>query len=136
MNMTSEQAPTQVPVTILHLSGEVDGSNYRSVISQASELYQAGARRLLIDLTGVSYMSSAGLVALNSTAMLFSGQEAPDPEHGWRALHAVGESARAGVQPHVKLLNPAPRVRSVLEQTGLVTFIPVFEDQAAALASF
>ncbi len=136
MNMTSEQTQTQLPITILRLSGEVDGSNYRALIGQAQALYQAGARRLLIDLAGVSYMSSAGLVALNSTALLFSGREAPDPENGWRALHAVGVSGQAGVQPHVKLLKPAPRVAAVLEQTGLASFFHVYDNQVAALASF
>lgn len=136
MNMTSEQVQTQVPITILRLTGDVDGSNYRTVITRTHELYQAGARRLLIDLAGVGYMSSAGLVALNSTALLFSGKEAPDPENGWRALRAVGDSGLAGTQLHVKLLNPTPRVAAVLEQTGLSSFFQVYDDQLAALASF
>ncbi|HLE26879.1 MAG TPA: STAS domain-containing protein [Anaerolineales bacterium] len=136
MNMTSEQTQARVPVTILRLSGDVDGSNYRAVIDQAQALYRQGTRDLLIDLGGVAYTSSAGLVALHNVALLFNALEPPDPEQGWRAIRAVADAGEGGPQPHVKLLNPQPRVAGVLEQTGLASFFQIYNDQAAALASF
>jgi anti-anti-sigma regulatory factor len=136
MIMTDEQAQTEVPVTIVRVQGDVDGSNYRQFISRVKELYEAGARHLLIDLAGVPYMSSAGLVALHSTALLFQKQALPDPEFGWRAMRALGDAGEAGRQPYVKLLKPQPRVSSVIEQTGLLPFFEVHEDEPAALASF
>jgi len=136
MNMTSEQVPASVPVTILRLMGDVDGSNYREIISRSHELHRAGARHLLIDLGDVPFMSSAGLVALNNIALLFIGKQAPDPEDGWQAIHAVSRAGEAGLQVHVKLLNPRPQVARVLKQTGLLSFFQVYDDQATALASF
>ena len=136
MQMTSEQIHAQVPVTILRLSGDVDGATYRDVIGRAQELYQAGARHLLIDLSEVGYMSSAGLVALHQVALLFGEQEPPGVENGWRAIRALALAEEAGMQSRVRLLNPPPRVIDVLEQTGLLSFFPVYEDQATALASF
>jgi len=136
MNMTSEQAQARVPVTILRLSGDVDGSNYRAVIDQAKTLYQQGTRDLLIDLGGVAYTSSAGLVALHNVALLFNALEPPDPEQGWRALRAVTDAGEAGPQSHVKLLNPQARVAGILDQTGLAAFFEIYNDQATALASF
>lgn len=139
MNISSEQIQAhadRVPVTILRLSGDVDGSNFQSVIEKARELHQAGARHLVIDLAGVAYTSSAGLVALHSIARLFNSQEMPDPEDGWRAIRMVGQARDAGTQTAVKLLSPQPRVAAILEQTGLNIHFQVFTDQAAAVASF
>jgi anti-anti-sigma factor len=136
MNMSDEQTQARVPVTILRLHGDIDGSNYRELISRVKELYEAGSRQLLIDLAGVPYMSSAGLVALHSTALLFQRQSLPDPEFGWRAIRALGDAGEAGRQPYVKLLKPQPRVSSVIEQTGLLPFFEVHDEEPAALASF
>jgi anti-anti-sigma regulatory factor len=136
MNMNVEQTQARVPVTILRLHGDVDGSNYRTVIDRARELYQAGARYLLIDLADTPYMSSAGLVALRSIAVLYLGNQPPDLEDGWRAIRAVTEVGDSGAQPHVKLLNPQPRITTVLDQTGLMAFFEIHTDQASALASF
>jgi anti-anti-sigma regulatory factor len=136
MNMTSEQIQARVPVTILRLQGDLDGSNYRAFIDRARELYQAGARHLLVDMAGTPYMSSAGIVALHSIALLFRGSEAPDPEDGWRAIRAVGDAAESGRQPYVKLLNLQPKVARVLDQTGLLPFFEVHTDQDTAVASF
>jgi anti-anti-sigma regulatory factor len=136
MDLTVEHAQARVPVAIIRVQGDLDGSNYRQVIERAQQLHQAGARHLLVDLSGTSFMSSAGLVALHNIALLYRGSEPPDPEYGWRAIRAMGDSAEAERQPYVKLLNPQPRVTSVLEQTGLSTFFETHTDQAAALASF
>lgn len=137
MNIVVEQAQGRVPVAILRLQGDLDGSNYRDLIARAQALYQAGQRHLLIDLGGTPYMSSSGVVALHTIALLYRGAEAPDPEaDGWRALKAVAQAPEAGAQEHVKLLNPQKRVAAVLDQVGLQTFFAVFTDQAAAVASF
>jgi len=131
MNVSEEQAQSAVPVTIVRVTGDVDGSNYRDLIERARAIQAAGAQRLLIDLAGVPYMSSAGLVAL-----LFQQRPLPDPEYGWRAIRALGDAGEVGRQPFVKLLRPQPRVAIVLDQTGLLPYFEVHSDEAAALASF
>jgi serine/threonine-protein kinase RsbW len=136
MDMSDEQAQANVPVTILRLAGEVDGSNYRQLIERVKTLYEAGTRHLLLDLSGVPYMSSAGLVALHSASLLLQQQPLPDTENGWRAIRGLGQAGGSGRQPYVKLLQPQPRVAGVLEQTGLLKYFEVFQEEAAALASF
>lgn len=136
MNLTEDQVQTPVPITIMRIEGDVDGSNYRQIIDRMREVHAAGAHRLLIDLAGVPFMSSAGLVALQSIARLFQEKPLPNPEGGWGAIRALENAAKDGKQPFVKLLRPQPRVHTVLEQAGLLPFFEVHTDEAAALASF
>ena len=136
MNITAEQQTARVPVTILRLQGDLDGSNYLDLVAAAKTAQQNGAKCLLLDLTGVPYMSSAGLVALHSSVQLLRGEQPPDPEAGWSALKSVALDKPGGAQPLVKLLNPQPRVTRTLEMSGMNVFFDIFNDEAAALASF
>jgi anti-anti-sigma regulatory factor len=136
MNITSEQATAKAGVTILRLQGDLDGSNYQELIAAARAAQQAGAKNLLLDLGGVPYMSSAGLVALHSSVQLLRGEQPPDPSAGWSALKSTAMNAAGTTQALVKLLNPQPRVARTLEMSGMNIFFEIFTDEAAALASF
>jgi anti-anti-sigma regulatory factor len=136
MNITAEQPTARVPVTILRLQGDLDGSNYLDLVAAARTAQQTGTTHLLLDLTGVSYMSSAGLVALHSAVQLLRGEQPPDPEAGWSALKSVALDKPAGAQQRVKLLNPQPRVTRTLEMSGMNVFFEIFTDETAAVASF
>jgi anti-anti-sigma regulatory factor len=136
MELTVEQAQGSVPVSILRLSGDLDGSNYLEVINKGHELYQAGTRRLLLDMTNVPFMSSAGLMALHSLSVQMRGETPPNPEAGWSAFHSMSHDRDSGPQQRVKLLNPMPPVERALDKTGMKQFFEVHTDQAAALASF
>jgi anti-anti-sigma regulatory factor len=120
---------------VLGVSGELDASNFQSLIDVARELHAAGTSRLIVDLGDLSYMGSSGLVALYSIAVVMRGEEPPDPESGWSAFHAIGTDAGDGAQTHVKLLRPQPQVARVLERTGLTRFFDVYPDRESALTS-
>ena len=62
-----------MPVTILQLDGKLDGSNYMQLVEEAKSNYGDGVRDLLIDLSRLSYLSSAGIAAIHKTALLFRG---------------------------------------------------------------
>ena len=136
MNVSIDQFEGRVPVTIMHVQGDVDASSYQDLISRARELYAGGARHILIDLSGVPYMGSSGLVALHSIAVLLRGQQPPDPEEGWHAFREIGRDVERGAQHDVKLLSPQPAVSRVLQTSGLDHFFEVHTDRSAALASF
>ncbi len=136
MNITAEQPTARVPVSILRLQGDLDGSNYLDLVAAAKTAQQNGAKYLLLDLAGVSYMSSAGLVALHSAVLLLRGEQPPDPEAGWSTLKSVALENPAEPQQWVKLLNPQPRVTRTLEMSGMNVFFYIFTDEAKALASF
>ena len=71
MKMTVTNADGSVPVAILHLEGKLDGANFESLIEKAQDLYDDGGRDLLLDLSGLTFISSAGLAALHQVALLF-----------------------------------------------------------------
>ena len=136
MNISVSQAQGNVPIAVIKLDGQLDGQNYQELISKAQELYGAGARDFLLDLSGLNYISSAGLVALHSVALLARGEELPDTEGGWAAYRSMGRSREAGVQKHVKLLNPSSEVMGVLDMVGFSNVFEVFTNQDDAVNSF
>jgi anti-anti-sigma regulatory factor len=122
-------------VAVVGLEGELDASNYRDLIELGQGLYAEGARRLVLDLSALTYMSSSGIVALHSLALVFRGQQPPDPEAGWSAFHAVSSDAASGeALDQVRLVSPAASVASNLARTGLDRILPIYADRAAALA--
>jgi anti-anti-sigma regulatory factor len=136
MNITTEQTTVRIPVTILRVQGDLDGSNYLDLIAATKTAQQNGAKHLLLDLGGVPYMSSAGLVALHSSVQLLRGEQPPDPTAGWSTLKSVALDTSSARQQLVKLLNPQPRVMRTLEMSGMNAFFEIYTDEAKATASF
>ena len=136
MDISVSHVQGNVPVTVLKVDGQLDGQNYQDLITKAQDLYRSGAKDFLLDLSDLTYISSAGLVALHSVALLVKGEELPDTEHGWSAYRSLGRTSSAGLQAHMKLFNPREEVKSVLEMVGFTNVFEVFSDLDEAVKSF
>ena len=136
MNISVSQQQGNVSVTVIKVNGQLDGQSYQDLIGKARELYDAGARDFILDLSDLTYISSAGLVAIHSIALLVKGEELPDPESGWSAYRSMGRTSAAGLQTHIKLLNPREDVRNVLDMVGFGNVFQVFTDLHEAVKSF
>jgi anti-anti-sigma regulatory factor len=136
MNISVSQAQGNVPVAVIKLDGQLDGQNYQELITKAQELYKGGAHDFLLDLSELTYISSAGLVALHSVALLSRGEDLPDTESGWSAYRSMGRSREAGLQKHVKLLNPRSEVMGVLDMVGFSNLFEIYTDLDEAVKSF
>ena len=136
MNITISQAQGRVPVSVIQVDGKLDSQAYQDLIVKARDLYEAGTRDVLIDLTELTYISSAGLVALHTIALLLRGESLPDLEHGWASVKSIDRSRNIGMQKHVKLLNPQPEVNSVLEMVGFSQMFEIFSDREKAIQAF
>lgn len=121
---------------IMSLTGDLDGSNYREVIAATQSAYDNGTRYLLIDMRGVPFMGSAGLVALHSAALILRGTDLPNAEDGWSAFHELGNDIESGIQPHLRILKPQSSVARGLKKTGMDQFIAIYEDKDEALTNF
>jgi anti-sigma B factor antagonist len=126
-----------VPVTVVTLEGELDSSNFEAFVDEVRGLYDAGSRHLLLDLSGLTFLASSGLVALHSIVLVMRGEPPDDPEAGWGALHSLGLDVSSGsTQSDVQLAAPQPAVERVLQRTGLDRLFRIHPDRATAIAAF
>ena len=132
IKISTEQA--RVPVTVLHVDGDIDSSTYQDFLSQAQKLINEGARYMMIDLAHVPYISSAGLRAIYT---IFKDLRAVHPEENV-SEEQMEKAARMGTykSPHLKLLNASDHVKGVFQMGGFDRYIEIFTDREKALASF
>lgn len=101
-------------VTIVDLQGRATiGPNTDLLNRHLRKLTTDGARKLLLNLAGLTMMDSSGIATIAGTYV---------------SLVRQGGS--------LKLLRPSPRVREVLVVMRILNSIPTFEDEAEALVSF
>ncbi len=120
---------------VLALAGELDASNYQALIDTGQTLYGEGVRTLVLDLSDLGYMSSSGVVAVHSLALVYRGEAPHDPEAGWQAFHAVQAEADSGTRhDSLRIAAPNDDIDAMLDRTGINRFLPVFADRDSALA--
>jgi anti-anti-sigma factor len=124
----------RVPVTVLHVDGNIDSSTYEQFQSTAKKLIDEGARYILVDLSHAPFVSSAGLRSLHA---LFNELRSRNPEASVSDEEMKkGISAGTYKSPHLKLLNLSPETRTAFETSGFDMFIDTFTDRITAIASF
>ena len=125
-----------VPVTVMQLTGNIDASSYTDVINNAQQAFDEGSRNLLIDLSNVPYVSSAGLMSLHTIVRIFAGNSVQPKDGGRPSFRAINKEQDNPIRAHVKLLSPQPEVERVLEMVGLKLFFDIHTDLEAAVNSF
>ncbi len=120
LNITAEQVQGNVPVTILHLHGDIDAATHPTLTAKAEEVVAQGAAHLLLDLGSVNYMGSAGFRALHAISNM---------------LEAEG-STGMGKSKRLKLLNPSEDVSRVIKTLGFDVYLDIFQNQDDAVRSF
>jgi anti-anti-sigma factor len=121
------------PVTVVALDGELDASNYERVIEVVRDAYARGARGLVLDLSGLTYMASSGLFALHSAVRIMRGETPPDPEAGWGAMHQMAhDDAQAA---NVRIAAAQEPIARVLERTGMTQLFGMDATRADAVAA-
>jgi STAS domain-containing protein len=133
MDITTERP--RPDVAVIALAGELDGSNFEHLIDAGRAARDAGATRIVLDLGGLTYMGSSGLVAIHSIALLLRGQEPVSPEDGWQAIHDIGRGEADGEENPLVLAAAPPSVHRVLDRSGMLGLIPAHPDVDAALTA-
>jgi anti-anti-sigma regulatory factor len=136
MEITISQEQGRLAVSVIRVTGHLDGQTYQDLIAKAREVVKGGAKNILLDLSDLTYISSAGLVSLHTIALMTRGEEPPDPEQGWSTLKSMDRTRDGGLQKNFKLLNPRPEITNVLEMVGFSEFFEVFTDKQKAVDSF
>jgi anti-anti-sigma factor len=135
MEIIVTQEKGKIPVSVLHIKGDLDASSYLTLVDTAQKLYNAGVRDLLLDLSNLAFISSAGLASLHIVTKMFRGERA-DLEAGWGTYKEIDRERESGFQKNVKLLNPSTDVDQVLETVGFKQFFEVYTDLDEAVKSF
>jgi anti-anti-sigma regulatory factor len=136
MEITVTQEQGHAAVAVIGVAGQLDGQTYQDLIAKAREVVTAGAKNILLDLSDLTYISSAGLVSLHTIALMTRGEEPPDSKQAWSTLKSMDRTRDGGLQKHLKLLNPRPEITNVLEMVGFSAFFEVFTDKKTAIDSF
>lgn len=135
MEIKVSQEKSSVPVSVVHINGDLDASSYLDLINTAQELYDAEARHLVLDFTDLAFISSAGLASLHIITKLFRGEKT-DTESGWGTYKEIDRERERGTKSQVKLLNPSPEVDNVLETVGFKQSFEIFTNLDEAVQSF
>jgi anti-anti-sigma factor len=118
LKISSEQAQATVPVTIFRLRGWLDAQSEGQLLEAARTSYDGGARYLLIDMSELDTLTSAGMRALQKCYQIFTPKE---------------DQFKVA---HLKLCNAPPQIYNVLGITGFLQNIPMYESTEAALQTF
>jgi len=124
----------RVPVTVMHVDGNIDANSYDQFQSRAEELIEGGARHILIDLSNSPFVSSAGLRALHHLFNKLRAKDTNSPLSEEEVRRGI--SAGTYKSPHLKLLNLSKETKTAFELSGFDMFIATFDDRQAALDSF
>lgn len=135
MEIILSQENGKVPVSVVRIKGDLDASSYIDLVNTAQQLYDEGARYLLLDLTDLAFISSAGLASLHLITKIFRGERS-DPKQGWATFKDVDRERGSGLQKNVKLLKPSPDVDKVLDTVGFKQFFEIYMDLDEAVQSF
>ena len=132
MDIVVSHAQGRVPVTVFRIKGEINMDTYDQLQDQAQAAFKAGARKMLLDLSEVSYITSAGLRTIN---YIFKLLHSESPDASQAAMH---QGLRDGTfkSPHLKLLNPQPAVQQALHMAGFDMFLEAHSSLEEAVASF
>ena len=125
MEINVSNVEARVPVTIFQLDGMLNMGTSGSLQQKAVEQHQAGMSYMLLDLSKVTSLSSAGLRAIQFIYKLF--QEGDDSTN----LRKSGKKS-----PYLKMLNPSQDIRRVISIAGFDTFIEIYTDRDEAINSF
>ena len=108
------QAQGRIPVTVFHLQERINLGNFAELEETAKEAYNNGMRDLVLDLGQTVSMTSIGI----------------------RAIVIIHKLLSTDGANHLKIANPAPYIREMLDISGVTQYIGLYHSVDEAVASF
>lgn len=118
LKIVEEQLQATVPVTVLHIRGWLDAQSEELLLAAARIAYENGARYLLVDMSELDTLTSAGIRAIQKVYQMYT----PKEEHMKVS--------------HLKLCNAPPQIYNVLGITGFLHNVPMYESVSSAVEAF
>ena len=128
LSITASQVQGTVSVTVLHLNGHLHGNTEQQLVDRARQAYEDGSTHILLDLSGVEVLTSAGLRAIHNIFNLLTQQSdlALIRQHGEEPYKS----------PYFKLLCPNPDVYYILNIAGFLQNLLIYNNMEEAINSF
>ena len=104
-------------VAIMRLTGPLDANTQGTLEDKAREAIDGGAEYLLLDMSAVEYLGSAGMRAIHAITTMLS----PD-EPGMRSTR-------------LRVVSPSPAAAKIFKTLGFDTFIDIHNSIDEAIAS-
>ena len=128
LNITASQIQGDVPVTILHLDGHLHGNTEGELLDRARQAQEDGSKYLMLDLTNLEVLTSAGLRAIHNIFNLFT------PKSDLEMIRQHGDEPYKS--PYFKLVCPNPNIYYVLNIAGFLQNILIYNNLDDAVNSF
>ena len=122
-------------IKMVAVKGDMDSHTSPKAREFFAKVLKEENKKIIIDLTSVPYISSAGLASLHIVTKMFRDEKA-DPEDVWDTFKKIDRDRERGIQNPVKLLNPSPEVDNVLDMLGFKQFFEIYTDLEEAIGSF
>ncbi len=123
MNISISEEQGRIPVTVFHVTGRINLGNADELTRRVQNSYQGGMRDLILDLSGVDSLTSAGLRAILIVMKLLNTDSRDNPSSSDKSQH-------------VKLLSPTEYVLITMKTAGFDRYLEIYESLPEALASF
>jgi anti-anti-sigma regulatory factor len=128
LTITTSQIQGDVSVTVFHLTGHLHGPTEQDLLDRASQAFEDGTRYLLLEMSELDVLASAGLRAIQNIFKLFTPQE--DAE----VIRQHGDEPYKS--PYFKLVCAKPEIYYILNITGFLQNILIYNNLADATNSF
>ncbi len=108
------QVEGRIPVTIFQLQDRVNLGNFAELEQAAKDEFDKGMRDVVIDLSQTPSLTSIGV----------------------RALIVIHKMLSADRGRHLKLANPLPVIREMLDISGVTQYVEIYDSVEDAVQSF
>jgi len=128
LTITTSQIQGDVSVTVLHLKGHLHGPTEGELLDRARQAHEDGAKHLLLDLSELEVLASAGLRAIQNIFKLYT-----PPEDMKLMRQHGGEPYKS---PYMKIVTANPQIYYIFNIAGFLQNILVFNSLEEATNSF
>jgi len=132
MEITISKVQAKSPITVMRLDGNLDSISADQFDNKLAELINEGTSDLVIDLSEVKFLSSAGIRSINESFYALH----PYDKQEFKEKISPGIRKGTYTAPHLKLVNPSKQVRKTLTMVGIDMYIEIFDTEKDAINSF
>jgi len=128
LTITTSQIQGDVSITVLHLKGHLHAGTEKDLLDRAHQAHEDGAKHLLLDLSELEVLSSAGLRVVQNIFKLFT------PQNDMELMRQHGEEPYKS--PYLKIVCPNPQIYYIFNIAGFLQNILIFNNMEEATNSF